>query len=359
MFYYSEDGNKFISKIEALSYSKQKNKKIFFYYYDDVYENLNWKVEPPNTLDFYYHEQAQRIRDKYDHVILCYSGGYDSTNILETFYYNKLKLDKIVIVGAFDQDSNSGVDENHNGELYHNSFPYLKQLGLEDITQVCDYTKLFTDIKQFSIFEYQANWVDHMGSWFSPHNWFWRDIEKHVVPKEWSGKKVALIMGRDKPTLFYGQTNKPPVVLANNTVMLNGFFFRDTPITSYGNSLGWENCDRINFYWDPTYPQILLKQLHTLNHAYRNSFTNKYDKDLGVQVLSNENINDIIYRLKKPILFKSPKSKTNILSLRDNYLNNKKNSDVYDFYQKGISKIESVIDLEKMIPIQSKFYEIV
>ena len=183
MFYYFDDGAKFTSKIEAIKYGLDKKLSPKFYYYDDVYEKLNWTIEPPESLDFYYKEQAQRIRDNYDYVILAYSGGYDSSNILETFHFNDIKLDKIIIVGAFDQDTHAGADDNHNGELYHNAFPYVKELGLESITQVVDYTTLFQDVNNFSVALYNENWVDEIGAWFSPHNWFWKDVERHVVPK--------------------------------------------------------------------------------------------------------------------------------------------------------------------------------
>ena len=148
MFYYCSDGAKFFSKIEAIEYSNQSFLPLYFYYYDHIYDKLDWSIEPPHSLEYYYVEQAKRIRDKYDYVILCYSGGYDSTNILETFRYNNIKLDKIVVAGAFDQDTIDMSDENHNGEIYHNAIPYVKELGLESILQVVDYTKLFDNTKK-------------------------------------------------------------------------------------------------------------------------------------------------------------------------------------------------------------------
>jgi hypothetical protein len=357
IFYYCDDGTKFTSKVKALHHARQYNTKVHFYYHDDVYSQLDWKIEPPQSLDYYYREQAQRIRDNYDYVILCYSGGYDSSNILETFHYNNIKLDKIVTVGALSQDSAFGVDDNHNGELYHNVFPYLKELGLDTITQVCDYTDYFNNLNNFSISTYDIDWVDHTGAWYSPHNWFWKDIEQYVVPREWHGKRVALLFGKDKPSLFYHQApgkHAPP-----NGLRLNSFCFRDTPCTSYGNSSGLDNCDRINFYWDPSSPEILIKQLHLLYKVYSIQRTTSYDPSIGAQMLGDVNINDVVYNLKRPILFKSPKSKDSILSLRDTYLKEKQNSDVYEMYAAGIEHIGRTVGLNNMTPIQTKFYPII
>jgi hypothetical protein len=357
MFYYSEDGHKFTSKIEALIYQREHMKKISFYYYDDVYSQLDWKTEPSETLDYYYKEQAQRIRDNYDYVILCYSGGYDSTNILETFHFNNIKLDKIITVGALSQDSTSGVDENHNGELYHNVFPYIKELGLESITQIIDYTSYFTDISNFSIAKYKEDWVDNIGPWYSPHNWFWNDIEKYIIPNEWKGKRIALIFGKDKPTLFYNMRSDFQRVV-NFDRQLNSFCFRDTPCMSYASTVKTEDVDRINFYWDPGYPNILIKQLHVINKIYQINLKHSYTKAIGEQNLSDINVSDIVYNLRKKLLFKSPKSKSHILSLRDNYLLEKKNSDIYELYNLGINKLKRTIG-SKTEAIATKFYDII
>jgi hypothetical protein len=346
-YYYALDGSKFHSKIEALEYGIKNNQKIFYYYYDHVYEKLDWTIEPTHSLDYYYLEQAKRIRDTYDYVILCYSGGYDSSNILETFHFNNIRLDKIVVVGALEQDKYNMSDENHNGELYYNVFPYLKELNLDGITQVIDYSKLFEDINNFSTIKYEENWIDVMGGWFSPHHFFWRDLEEYVIPKEWKDKRVALVFGRDKPSLFSKDHLRKD--------KMNGFYFRDTPVTSYGNISSKNNYDRINFYWDPNYTDILIKQLHVLR---RFNNTSKHNFHQTIPISINSCVDSIVYNLKRPILFKSPKSKSGILSLRDTFLNEKKNSDIYDFYNIGITKMNERIGQHKLGPIFSKFYDL-
>jgi hypothetical protein len=334
--YYSSDGKIFDSKIRAMMHRKQTGSKISFYYNDDVYDRVDWKKEPPQTLSYYYLEQAKRIRDNHDYVILFYSGGYDSTNILETFHFNGLKIDKIVIVGAFSQDSQSGVDENHNGELYHNSFPYLKDLGLESITQICDYTKHFEKISNFSVNNFGNEWFDEMGAWFSPHNWFWRDIEKYVVPKTMENKRVAFIWGRDKPALFKNHDGKL------------GFYFRDKPISSYGNKKDYGTYSFINFYWDPQATDILVKQMHTLKH-YMNVYQIPY---------SSVPVDHVVYNLKRPLIYKSPKSPSPLLSLRDNYLVNKKDSEIFKFYESGVNRLKTMVTQYDLKPVNSKFYAI-
>jgi hypothetical protein len=347
-YYYCSDLTTFNSKIDALQYSITNKKSLYFYYDDNVFSNLNWTIEPPNTLEYYYVEQAKRIRDNYDYVILCYSGGYDSTNVLETFHYNNIKLDKIVIQAGVDQDVYNNSDENHNGELYHNAFPYVKELGLENIVQLLDHSKLYTKPENFSILKYDDNWVDQSGGWFSPHHWMWYDLEDHVIPKELRDKRVAIIFGKEKPALFQ-QFGHPENI---------GFYFRDTPLTAYGGVSRMENCDRINFYWDSASPNILLKQLHILHRLYKIKRQLSLDDDNKVQLINEQSVNSIVYNLKRKLVFKSPKSKTNILAKRDNFLLEKTDSSVYQFYQNGIRNLENRINPKDVRPIFSRFYSL-
>ena len=329
VYYYSSDGKIFTSKIEAIEYGIKTDKRIRLYYYDHLYDKLNWKTEPTESVDYYYKQQAQKIRDEYDYVVLFYSGGYDSTNILETFHFNNIKLDKIVCVGAFKQDSAAGVDENHNGELYHNSFPYLVELGLQSITQICDYTDYFSTVKNFTVYEYGENWIDRIGAWYSPHHWFWHDIDKYVVPSGMENKKVALVWGKDKP------------VMCNEGGPL-GFKFTDVVAFGYGGTLRRPGVDRINFYWDPTYPLIVQKQAHIMKNSI-DPFKNADSK---------------VYNLRKPLIYKSPKTTNNILSLRDSFLKKHTDSEIFNFYKYGIRSIMSKIDLMEIRPIKSKSYHV-
>jgi hypothetical protein len=333
--YYSEDGTNFSNRIEAIRYHLASGSKIFCYYYDDVYDKLDWTVEPEGTLDFHYKQQAQKIRDEHDYVILCYSGGFDSTNILETFHYNNIKLDKIVVQGPFKQDVHSGSDENQNGEIYENAFPYLNQLGLNSIVQVVDNTDFYGDMTQFSIYAMGDSWVNYIGARYSPHHFFWRDLPKYVVPKEYEDKKIAIVWGIDKPYLFKSSGKFV-------------FRFRDGVLTTYGRSIQptQANINNINFYWDPTYPLILLKQLHTLK---------KFEFRIGS--FSRLTIQSALYNLKNPLNYVGSKSPDIYVGLRDQFLLTKGESDILKFHQAGLKTIQD-IDMNKFKNIDSKDYAI-
>jgi len=330
-FYYFKENLQIKSKLEALEYEKIKKKECTFFYNDHIYSHLNWKKEPDGSLFFHYKNQAERLRDVYDYLILCYSGGIDSTNILETFFYNNIKLDKILSIGSFSQDSFKGDDTNRNGEIYYNVIPYIEHLGLKNILQIVDYTKYFSDLKKLSLLENKENWIEKTGSWFSPHHWFWRDLICLTVPEDMKKKRVGIIFGRDKPVLDIEDKK---------------YFFRflDTCCDAYiseGYDPRYDKIDIINFYWDPEYPWILLKQLHIIKKfiEFSNSKQVSIDNYRKVQVIDKIDIHSLVYNLKKPLDFIGKKSSTGIISVRDTYLINKKNSDLYDIYNKGIKKL--------------------
>jgi hypothetical protein len=213
----------------------------------------------------------------------------------------------------------------------------VTELGLTSITQICDYTKHFDDFKNFSIYEYGKDWVGNVGAWFSPHMWFWRDLERHVVPTNLDNKKVAIIWGRDKP------------VLCNEDERIS-FKFTDAGSYSYGETgfQRYPNIDRINFYWDPNYPLIVQKQYHLLRKfQFANSSRSSF---------SYSSVDRFIYDLKKPLIYKSPKSGNPIFSLRDRYLMNNKNSEIFQFYKMGVREILKDMEVSEIQGIKSRQY---
>jgi hypothetical protein len=91
-------GVPFTSKLEALQYASQtSNGIISYYFHDHIWDNLDRTLLGKVPLTQLYKERALQLRDKYDYLVLHYSGGSDSHNILHTFLTNNIKLDEIVV----------------------------------------------------------------------------------------------------------------------------------------------------------------------------------------------------------------------------------------------------------------------
>lgn len=95
------NGLKFQRKIDALIYASNHNAQVNFYYHNEIWEayatTINRDLLGKQNLNQLYKERAQQLRDTYKHLILYYSGGADSHNILRTFLDNNIKLDEICI----------------------------------------------------------------------------------------------------------------------------------------------------------------------------------------------------------------------------------------------------------------------
>lgn len=320
-FYYTKNGKSFGSRYEALI----EPEPCFLYFYDKEFINVDWTIEPTKTLPELYKDRAISIRNRYDYLVLAYSGGIDSTNILETFYHNNIPIDEIVTVGALSQDSYSGSDENHNGDLYYNVLPTCKEFNLP--LTVLDYTNYFSNLSTFSLIrDYGPDWFKHCGSYYSPHNLLWRDLPK-FLPKKTS-KKATIIFGHDKPFFLY--SNRPY------------FMFYDNCFNDYGDYQSWKgNYIRTNFYTDIDTIDLMKKQYHTIWNFYRsNVLTGKISNEIFFYKNNYANIaNNLIYKLQRPLMFQSKKSVTNLLSARDKFLlRTTKNSDIYKMYREMVDK---------------------
>jgi hypothetical protein len=238
--------------------------------------------------------------------------------MLETFYYNNIHIDEILVVGAVSQDVSKQSDLNHNGDLYYNAFPLLRTLNLPNtkVTFV-DYTKWFDNINNFSLINTYGNeWMKHIGGFHSVHNLFWYDLKKFVGAT--NNKETAVLFGAEKPKIEYSNSGR-------------AFFrFSNLSFTDYGNNYHFENFHRVNFYTDdsPESIEIVKKQSHLVNRAIREA------QAINMPVPDNKTI---IYDFKNPLSFESIKSRTTILSARDTFMVNKRDSDIYKIYNESVN----------------------
>jgi hypothetical protein len=94
--YYVCNDIEFSSKINACIYSQTVNKPINWIFKNHIHDNFPWEIEPEGTLDQIYDRRCRELREKYDYIILSYSGGSDTNNILESFMRQNLHIDEIV-----------------------------------------------------------------------------------------------------------------------------------------------------------------------------------------------------------------------------------------------------------------------
>jgi hypothetical protein len=83
------------NKIEALRASTKTGHPVSFYFFNSIWNSFPQSLLGKIPLTQLYKERAQQLRDSYDHLVLHYSGGSDSHNVLHTFLSNGIKLDEV------------------------------------------------------------------------------------------------------------------------------------------------------------------------------------------------------------------------------------------------------------------------
>ena len=98
---------------------------------DDVYGKLDWSVPVETNLLTLYKQRAEQLREKYDYLVMYYSGGADSTNALHAFIDNNIFLDELIMhMPEPVQKTINGVDTsnlNYYSEVEYAAVAHLKK----------------------------------------------------------------------------------------------------------------------------------------------------------------------------------------------------------------------------------------
>jgi hypothetical protein len=255
--FYTVDGLKFYSKFEALQLAGQVNKPIKWNFNDAVYQAQDWSQEPTESLSEIYRQRAQQLRDQYDYLVLWYSGGSDSSNILDSFVNNDIRLDEVA--SCINYEATGNDTDIVNGEIFHVARPRVQQAQVlqpdlkytvTDISQLS--LDFFNDTKLDWIYHINTRWNPNLGAKFTEkiklQNPVWADMIAQ-------GKKVGFIWG----------TNKPLVNQIGNK-----FYFKFDDTLNISAEAQFQNHDgRFEefFYWTPDMPKLVIKQAHVVrNH---------------------------------------------------------------------------------------------
>ena len=251
--FYLVHGKRFENKVEALAHSSKIScspTDVKFYYHHDAWTYFDKSQLGRQSLSELYKQRAQQLRDKYDYLILYFSGGADSTNILQTFLNNNIKLDEVVvrwpkkligsnlyIPNSIDQSARNFVSEwdlviEKELKTLRSNHPKIKITILDYVEDIPK--GYYNDL----IFTKQ----NHMHSAVNLLRMQkFTDIE--LNPK---GKKVCAIAGVDKPML----------VEHNSRVFM---FFLDDVASLHTKT---EEAYREDFYWTPDFPEIAYEMAY-------------------------------------------------------------------------------------------------
>lgn len=258
-FGFYQCGNlKTYSKLEAIEAETRTGHPVKWIFNDVSFAKYDWSTEPKESLNELYRQRAQQLRDNYDYIILVYSSGADSDNILTTFINNDIKLDEVLLLTS-DQGTKE-KDDGFNKEIYEVAIPRITEAKTKQPTlkhRIIDIVPLTVDY--FADSRPGLDYVYTTNGYLSPGH-IGKNKIRDQVP-EWqrmilTGKRVVLVWGTDKPVVRG----------------INGSYYftcRDMGGNAVNAAQQMENLpgnfDEF-FYWSPDAVPMLIKQGHVLKN---------------------------------------------------------------------------------------------
>jgi hypothetical protein len=294
----------FASKLDAVKYASQTGQSVYFYYHDHIWNSFDKTLLGKIPLITLYKERAQQLRDKYDHLVLHYSGGADSHNILHTFLTNNIKLDEICVKwpkplrdGKFYTPNNKDISaKNAVSEWDFAIKPTLDWLAsnrpdikITIIDYASDLTENLTSVEHIESKILSMN--INRGGFATLTMWINPVTENIISQKKMSN--IGHIFGIDKPIL----------TLKDNIICVQ---FMDVVFDMLLMPEAHSEGRVEGFYWTPDFPILALEQ------AYQTALVIKQNKEFLslIETSSTLTAADILKRfedqgnLQKKILYK-------------------------------------------------------
>jgi hypothetical protein len=257
----------FTTRADAIIATLLKPGHIDFYFHDEIFSNYNWSAELQETLPELYRQRAHQLREKYDYLILCFSGGYDSNEILHTFLEENIHLDEIQVYNY--EKLTKRLDHNIlEKDKITSSFVEYERA----VIPALQYVKLKSPSTKINIIDVSDMLINDVKSdkhtIINSENLSTSSVIIPVTPRIYPSviaeintrisKNAGVISGNDKPKLIFID-NK--MYFAFNDVAGNsGRFINSGSAGNYTPE--W-------FYWSKDAPLIPIKQCQILLKVFR------------------------------------------------------------------------------------------
>ena len=124
--YWLVKGIAYDNKFQAIQAADGKISEISFKGFSpEFFSDKYWKQEPQLPYEELLKERALQLRDTYSYIRMMYSGGADSTTMLNTFLRNGIHIDEINSY-RFSLDNN--FNNTSNIEINNHVIPYFNEL---------------------------------------------------------------------------------------------------------------------------------------------------------------------------------------------------------------------------------------
>jgi hypothetical protein len=330
--YYIVGDKNFNFKFNALMYATKTKQDIRWEFNSAQFRALNWRTPLQVDIRSLYRLRAQQLRNKYNYLMLCFSGGSDSTTILQSFINNNIHLDEIICDWPLKHTSNWKVSNDPT------PFNHISEWELA-IKPMLDYVRThhprikitITDTTEdLSIEDTEhAFTISHMGPYQSTNRY--KNITQRFSEINEKIDRAAIILGCDKPTAFI-EKNIFCVILEDIHCFFKSSQVPTSRVVEY-------------FYWSGDMPEIVREQAHLLyqhvlaNPRLRHLFENQKKYIPYQQHL----IKSIIYPDWDNNIFQANKSESAVWSSQHAWIMQEK-TPALDAWQSTLNSHVNMID---------------
>lgn len=259
---YKVGSETFSSKIYAMLRATELKENLEWLFHNGVFESSTYHHTRSTSLLDLYKLRALQLRDQYDYLILNYSGGSDSHNILQVFLKNNIKLDHIYVQWP-EQLTGRGIYTPNNIDKsnanFHSEWDLVLKRDLEWVgkhhpeikIEIGDWTKTVND--KFYNDDIFSNDVSNLPSIARAQKQNTFSSTEGTLALQ--GKKVGSIFGVDKPNIV--KKGKDWFFYFTDTACMT----QPNPENPYGTEY---------FYWSPEFPSIAVEQAHLMKSWFEN-----------------------------------------------------------------------------------------
>jgi hypothetical protein len=269
--YYQVGNVKTYSKIEAAKLANGDFSKVHFNFMESSLLNANWS-RPALTWDELLKIRCIQLREKYNHICLWFSGGWDSTTVLDTFAKHKIHLDEIAIYTRnYVDDPEPEAARIYAEEVIKHSLPNTK-LTLVPISHRHNEHVYET---------YKEDWIFTPGS-----NLMFPKTHRYFIQHELD-ETGSHRVDSDKRVNLYAH-DKPRVMLSDNKWYC---FASDTSMT------GYMGADVEMFFVTKDLPELHVCQTHMAIDFFESKMRQigRIDPDISHNIQGNK-ITDLDYQ---------------------------------------------------------------
>lgn len=266
----------FYSKLDAVHHSMATGEEVTWDFNNELFESLDWTVEPKESIKELYRQRAQQIRDRYDYVVILFSGGCDSTCVLDSFIDNGIHVDEVWHLHTLDGHKGN-MHAFMTAETFHLAIPHALE-KLKDCPDtrftLCDNSDWERqNLRDPEVREYAWRAFNNIhnlamtGFYHSPTVGFHRRYQRWCDMQD-RGVKMGFVIAEAKPYI-----NVDPATGKHYYRVLDHYASMPSPHVQWVND---EKENYENFFLQPDLPELMIKQAHLCLNAVKDLDPEKF-----------------------------------------------------------------------------------